>query len=381
MKYFYLFLLGISSTFADIPPETYRQLNIFTNAMHKIQDESLYPISDKALIEGAIKGMLQAVDTYSGYLDTTDVQTFSQYSAGTFKGIGIEVSIDKNNKSVVSGVFPNSPAATHGLQKGDIIEKIDAVPLKNHTLDDINFLLNDPSRPDVHLILTPIQGGEYHAKMHKQAIDISPFFEKKIGNNILYLRIFNFNQIELAQKLISMLEKRKNIRGLIVDLRHNKGGIFDEAITLANAFLSTKKITTLKTKNRTKDQHYLSSPQDKLSHLGPVIILVDDYTASAAEVFAGALQSHNRAILVGKNTYGKAAVQTLFPLDKTRAALRITTGQYLLPNGETLHEKGLVPDYPLSTLEAFCDPTENHVCLDQDPAVIKALELINDKKA
>lgn len=381
MKYFYLLILCVLPVFAETPPETYRQLNIFIKAMQKIQDESLYPISDKVLIEGAIKGMLATVDKYSGYLNTTDVQTFSQYSSGTFNGIGIEVSLDEKNKAIVSGVFPKSPAEKQGVEKGDFIEKIDDVSLENHTIDDINFLLNDPSRMQVNLTLTNIKDGKHQTEMYKQKINIPPSFEKMLTGNILYLRVANFNQVGLAQKLISKLRMYKNIRGLILDMRHNKGGIFEEAIAFANAFLCTKKITTLKTKNGAKDQHYISGPQDKLKHLGPIIILVDAYTASASEVFSGALQAHGRAILVGSNTYGKAAVQTLFPLEKTHAALRITTGQYLLPDGATLNEKGLVPNHIIPTTETFYDPIENNVYLEQDPAVIKGLELINDQKA
>ncbi len=371
---FFVFSVPIYST-----PETYRQLNIFRDSMQKIQQESLYPVSEKALIEGAIRGMLSTVDIYSGYLDTSDTQIFSQHMQGAFNGIGIEIALNQENLPMILNVFPESPAQKNGLKKNTIITHIDNISTHGQAIDDMYFLLNDPSQQNIRL--TVCDNGKTHTlEIKKEQIIIPAFIEKILPENILYLRIYNFNQMGSANKILAHLGKQKNIHGLILDLRDNKGGLFEEAITFANGFLDAKEVAILTTKSTQKNRHYISSPHDQVAQIGPIIILVNHFTASAAEVFSGALQRHKRAILIGGKTYGKSSVQTLFPLERSSASLKITTGEYRLSDNTTLHNKGLIPDHIVpSPPEAFCDQKDNRVCLE-DPAVIKAIELINAQR-
>ncbi|MFN7663174.1 MAG: S41 family peptidase [Alphaproteobacteria bacterium] len=336
------FLLLFLCTFAPLghsESETYRQLRLFSEVFRYVRSQSVKPISDEALIEYAIQGMLNGVDGYSSYISPDKYQEVLNNLKGEFGGIGIEfASVD--GKIVILSPVDDSPAVQAGLAAGDELLEIDGQPVVGLSLseirDKIKGQLNEPlslkiRRKDVLLSF----------ELRRSKIILKPV-KSSFSKGILFLRISHFSK-NVGQSVRTLLKSHsQGLKGIILDLRNNPGGILEEALDITNIFLSTEKIVSIKTRNPKNDQIYYAHPQKCLLPRIPLLVLVNKGTASSAEIVAAALKDHKRAILIGETTFGKGSVQTILPIPPGYSAIQLTTGLYYTPSGTSLDKRGIL---------------------------------------
>ena len=371
---------------------TYEQLKIFGSVLDLVQRNYVEEIPPKKLIYGAVQGMLKSLDPHSSFMKPEDYKELQIETKGSFTGIGIEISLKDGILTVVSPI-EGTPAYKAGLKANDKILKIEGKTTKNMTLIESVKLLRGAKGTDVTISI--YREGWRRLKdvtLTRDVIPIKSVRSRMLEEGYGYIRISNFQNkttFEL-KKALKELEKGKGLKGLVLDLRNNPGGLLDQAVKVADVFL--KKGLIVYTDGRIEEQKMrFEAHPDKHSHNYPIAVLVNEGSASASEIVAGALQDHKRAIILGVQTFGKGSVQTIIPLEDG-SAVRLTTARYYTPNGRSIQAKGIEPDIevpyapmekPKEKDEIFHFPTERdlegHLINENEP-IEDELNSVKDKK-
>ncbi len=323
---------------------TYHQLKMFTQVLDLVERDYVEPVDPKKLIYGAIQGMLSSLDPHSSFMKPEDFKELQVETKGKFTGIGIEITLKDGVLTVVSPI-EGTPAFKAGIQANDKILKINGKSTKNMTLIQAVKLLRGPKGTEVTVSI--YREGWSQLKDIKLIRDVIPIKSVKYGmleNGYGYVRITNFQAKTASEldKALKALEGKQGLKGLVLDLRNNPGGLLDQAVKVSDEFLESGLIVY--TDGRIQDQkmRFMAKP-NRVHHDYPLVVLVNGGSASASEIVAGALQDNKRAIVVGTQTFGKGSVQTIIPLEGG-AAVRLTTARYYTPSGHSIQAKGITPD-------------------------------------
>ncbi|MDH5648617.1 MAG: S41 family peptidase [Gammaproteobacteria bacterium] len=357
-------------------PLPLKELRTFTEVYNRIKTDYVEQIEDKKLIEDAVHGMLSRLDPHSSYLDE---QSFSEMRIGTegqFGGLGIEVTMEDGFVKVVSPI-EDTPASKAGLKAGDLIIRINSEPVKGMTLNDAVKMMR--GKPGTTIDLTVVrEGGDKPLEftLTRAIIKIKSVKSRMLEPGYGYVRVTQFqaNSAKNMNAAIRSLaaENKGKLKGLILDLRNNPGGVLPAAVSISDAFLTSGLIVYTEGRASDSKLKYTATPSDILDG-APMVVLVNGGSASASEIVAGALQDHKRAIIVGTKTFGKGSVQTILPMSGG-TALKLTTARYYTPSGRSIQAKGIVPD--IITEEAKITLAENGKRLTEADL---SGHLINDK--
>ncbi|MHB1948649.1 MAG: S41 family peptidase [Gammaproteobacteria bacterium] len=338
-------------------------INRFTNAIAQIKDYYVQPISDRKLLEDAIRGMLSGLDPHSEYLDEDSYKTLLMTTTGEFGGLGIEVTGEFGVLKVISPI-DDTPAQKAGIKSGDYIVAIDNKLVNEMTLNEaVDKMRGKKGTPVTLTIIRKGDKNPLNFKLTRDVIKIASVKSNMLTNGFGYVRISQFQEptTELMISQIKKLQKENggDLKGLVLDLRNNPGGLLETAVQVADVFLDNKSLTNnpkfknqvVYTEGRLPNAQYSAKamPGDILKG-APLVILVNEGSASASEIVAGALQDYHRAVVVGTTTFGKGSVQTVLPLDDTHA-IKLTTALYHTPSGRIIQNKGIIPDIVVENLK------------------------------
>ncbi len=335
--------------------DVYKQLNLFGEVYERVRSEYVEQVKDKDLIEAAINGMLQSLDPHSSYLNSENFEEMKVQTKGEFGGLGIEVTMENGLVKVVSPI-DETPAAKAGIRSGDYISHIDQEAVMGLTLSEAVDKMR--GRINTSIVITVIREGEepFDVEITRDVIKITSV-KTKAHNEVAYLRITSFTQKTYNNliKEFTKLEKQMNgnIKGVVLDLRNNPGGLLDQAISVSDAFLERGEIVSTRGRETDAEQRFNASKGDITKGL-PIVVLINGGSASASEIVAGAIQDHKRGILLGTSTFGKGSVQTIIPVS-SKGAIRLTTARYYTPSGKSIQATGIEPDIyvPQSKLEVI----------------------------
>jgi carboxyl-terminal processing protease len=349
--------------------ETYKQLNLFGEVFERVRADYVDDVSDDSLVESAINGMLTSLDPHSNYLNTKNFNDMKVQTRGEFGGLGIEVSMENGLVKVVSPI-DDTPAAHAGLKPGDLITHLDGDPVQGMTLPEAVEKMRGPVSSEIKLTIRREGKEPFDVKLIRATIKIQSVRSHLEGDNIAYIRITTFNE----QTDVGLNNAVKNLKqqaggkllGLILDLRNDPGGLLDQAVAVADAFLEKGEIVSTRGRRSEDAQRYNARPGDIAAGL-PIAVLINGGSASASEIVAGALQDHHRAILLGTKSFGKGSVQTIIPLPG-HGAMRLTTARYYTPSGRSIQAKGIDPDIVVEAakIEKTPDKTEAKVATASD---------------
>ena len=325
--------------------DTYKQLNLFGDVFELVRSDYVDEVSDETLVEGAINGMLTALDPHSNYLNAKNFNDMKVQTRGEFGGLGIEVSMENGLVKVVSPI-DDTPAAHAGLKPGDLITHLEGTPVQGLTLPEAVEKMRGPVNSEINLTIRREGKEPFDVKLTRAVIRIQSVRSHLEGNNIGYVRITSFNEqtdvgLNNAMKNLKATANNKLI-GVVLDLRNNPGGLLDQAVAVTDAFLDKGEIVSTRGRRSDDAQRYNARPGDVAAGL-PVAVLINGGSASASEIVAGALQDHHRAVLIGTRSFGKGSVQTIIPL-AGHGAMRLTTARYYTPSGRSIQAKGIDPD-------------------------------------
>ncbi|MEY3552762.1 MAG: hypothetical protein RL735_1110 [Pseudomonadota bacterium] len=328
--------------------ETYRSLNLFGDVFEKIRSDYVEKPNEQKLIEAAVSGMLTSLDPHSSYMDSKSFRDMQVQTRGEFGGLGIEVTQEDGLVKVVTPI-DDTPAARAGIMSGDIISAIDGESVQGMTLNQAVDKMRGQVNTTVKLtILRGSARDSQEVAITRAVIQIRSVRFRQEGDDIGYIRITQFNEqtydgVKNAISRFTADMPGDKLRGYVLDLRNNPGGLLDQSIAVSNAFLTSGEIVSTRGRNADETQRYNARPGD-LSKGKPVIVLINGGSASASEIVAGALQDHKRATIVGTRSFGKGSVQTIIPLGQNNGALRLTTARYYTPSGRSIQAKGIDPD-------------------------------------
>jgi carboxyl-terminal processing protease len=337
--------LNISSkVYSQNTDELYNKIDLFSEVLEKIQNDYVEEIDHAEAMDSAINGLLQSLDPYSSYMNQKTFEESETETSGEFGGLGIEVSMESGVVKVIAPI-DNTPASRAGVKAGDYIVKIDGEQVLGKTLMEAVNLMRGPVGTSIEI--TVRRKGLKKAKIFKiirEIIEIKSVISKLIDNKVGYLRLRSFNQNSSDQlkEEISKIEKNKKLVGYILDLRNNPGGLLAQAIEVSNFFLDDGEIVSTKGRKNKENRKFFAKKGDKIKGK-PLIVLINNGSASASEIVAGALQDQKRAVLLGETTFGKGSVQSIIPL-KNQGALRLTVSKYYLPSGKSISDVGVIPD-------------------------------------
>ena len=328
--------------------DTYRSLNLFGDVFEKVRSDYVEKPTDQKLVESAINGMLSSLDPHSSYMDPKSFRDMQVQTRGEFGGLGIEVTQEDGVVKVVTPI-DDTPASRAGILAGDIITAIDGESTQGLTLAQAVDKMRGAIGTSVNL--TVLRGSSKDTrefKITRDRIQIRAVRNRMEGDDIGYIRITQFNEqtYEGVKAAIAKFQAEvpaDKLRGYILDLRNNPGGLLDQSISVSNAFLDRGEIVSTRGRNAEETQRYNARPGD-LSKGKPVVVLINGGSASASEIVAGALQDHKRATIIGTRSFGKGSVQTIIPLGQNNGALRLTTARYYTPSGRSIQAKGIEPD-------------------------------------
>ena len=322
------------------------ELRTFTEVFNRIKTDYVIEVQDKKLLEDAVQGMLSGLDPHSSYLDPEGFKEIRIGTEGEFGGLGIEVSMEDGFVKVISPI-EDTPAARGGMKPGDIIIRLDEKPVKGMTLTEaVKFMRGKPGSEIVLTILREGNSKPMKVTLTRAVIKIQSVKTQVLDDGYGYLRITQF-QSNTGDAVVSALNKLKTenkapLKGLVLDLRNNPGGVLNAAVAVSDAFLSKGLIVYTKGRVSDSEMKLAATPNDYVNG-APIVVLVNGGSASASEIVAGALQDHKRAVVMGTKTFGKGSVQTIVPMT-SGAALKLTTARYYTPNGRSIQATGIVPD-------------------------------------
>ncbi len=339
--FFYFFL--VSLVFSN-EEDIYKKIDLFSEVLDKIDKEYVDEINQSEAMDAAINGVLQSLDPYSGYMSPETFDNMQTETSGEFGGLGIEVTMEAGVIKVISPM-DNTPAYEVGVKAGDYIVKINDTQVQGKTLSEAVDLMRGPVGSDIEITVRRI--GEKKAltfNITREIIQITSVKSKILNEKTGYLRLTSFNENSSNQirEKITEFKKNRKIENYILDLRNNPGGLLSQAIKISDFFLDNGEIVSTKSKRKYENRKWFAKKGDIID--GETLIVLINYgSASAAEIVAGSLKDHKRAILVGESTYGKGSVQSVIPL-KNNGAIRLTVSKYYLPSGKSISKVGVVPD-------------------------------------
>jgi carboxyl-terminal processing protease len=338
----------MGSTARAAAADTYRQLNLFGDVFDRVRADYVEKPDDKKLIESAISGMLTGLDPHSSYMDAKSFKDMQVQTRGEFGGLGIEVTMEDGLIKVVSPI-DDTPASRAGVMANDIITTLDDEPVQGLTLSQAVEKMRGPINTKIKLkIVRKGQDKPIEVTLTRDNIRVRAVRARVENGDIAYIRITSFNEQTtegLKREMANLTQQigSDKVKGYILDLRNNPGGLLEEAVSVSDAFLDRGEIVSTRGRNAEETQRRTAKSGD-LAKGKPVIVLINGGSASASEIVAGALQDHKRATLIGTRSFGKGSVQTIIPLGSGNGALRLTTARYFTPSGKSIQAKGITPD-------------------------------------
>ncbi|MDD5579944.1 MAG: S41 family peptidase [Methylobacter sp.] len=331
----------------------YEDLRAFTEIFGRIKRDYVEPVSDKKLLEDAIRGMLSGLDPHSAYLVAEEYQELKEGTTGQFGGLGIEVTMENGFIKVVSPI-DDTPAQRAGIKAGDLIVRLDDKPVKGMTLADAVKMMR--GEPGSKILLTVVREGEeapLKLTITRDVIKVKSVKSRVLEKNYGYVRISSFQSGtgESLKAALAELKKQNggNLKGLILDLRNNPGGVLNAAVEVSDAFLKSGLIVYTEGRIENSEMRFNAAPDDLIDG-APMVVLINAGSASASEIVAGALQDHKRAVIMGEKSFGKGSVQTILPTSNG-AAVKLTTARYYTPSGRSIQAEGIEPDIALARLK------------------------------
>ena len=330
-----------------------KELQTFSEVYARIKQDYVESVDDKKLITDAIRGMLSGLDPHSAYLNEDEFTELQVGTSGEFGGLGIEVGMEDGFVKVISPI-DDTPAQKAGLEPGDLIIRLDETPVKGMTLGDAVKIMR--GKPKSKIVLMVVREGKpkpFKVTIIRDIIKVKSVKKRMLETGYGYLRITSFqskttNSVLEAIKTLNK-ENKTALKGLVLDLRNNPGGVLHAAVGVSDAFLDDGKIVYTDGRIEDSKMKYFAQKGDALNG-APLVVLVNQGSASASEIVAGALQDHKRALIVGKKTFGKGSVQTVLPLDE-KTAVKMTTARYFTPSGRSIQAEGIEPDIPVEPLK------------------------------
>ncbi len=350
-------LLGLSlavghSVYAlkDSKEIPFEDLQTFTEVFSKVKSDYVEQVDDKTLIEDAIRGMLSGLDPHSAFLNTSEFSDLKIGTTGQFGGLGIEVGMENGFVKVISPI-DDTPASRAGIKASDLIIKLDDKSVKGMTLNEAVKIMR--GQPNTDIDLTIVREGEPKPlviKITREIIRVKSVKNRMLEPGYGYVRITNFQSRTTTDllKAISDLQKEQRLKGLVLDLRNNPGGVLNGAVGVSDAFIDDGLIVYTEGRLDDSSHRYLATPGDSLNG-APLVVLINGGSASASEIVAGAIQDHKRGIIMGTKSFGKGSVQTIQEL-RNGSAVKLTTARYFTPKGRSIQAKGIEPDITQSTL-------------------------------
>ncbi|OGT19244.1 MAG: peptidase S41 [Gammaproteobacteria bacterium RBG_16_57_12] len=339
------------------------ELRTFTDIFARIKNDYVEEVDDKTLIENAIRGMLSGLDPHSAYLDEESFNELKVGTTGEFGGLGIEVGMEDGFVKVISPI-DDTPAQRAGVMAGDLIIRLDDTPVKGLNLRDAVNLMR--GKPGTDILLTIVREGEdkpLKIKVTRDIIKVQSVKSRLIEPNVGYVRVTQF-QANTGDNLYDAIDKlgkenKAPLKGMVLDLRNNPGGVLNAAVDVSDAFLEDGLIVYTEGRINDSKLSFKATPNDVLNGV-PLVVLVNGGSASASEIVAGALQDHKRALILGSKTFGKGSVQTILPLSED-TALKLTTARYYTPSGRSIQAEGIEPDIELDHLKVSSVDTPDTV--------------------
>jgi len=366
------FSLNITSSFAEKEDDIYSKVDLFSEVLDKVNKEYVDEINQSEAMDAAINGVLQSLDPYSAYMSPEMFEEMQTETSGEFGGLGIEVSMEAGVVKVISPI-DNSPADREGVKAGDYIVKIGNEQVQGKSLTEAVELMRGPVGSDLEITIRR-RGVKKSLifNITREIIKIESVKSEIIDTNLGYLRLTSFNENSSKQikEKIFELNKNKKVEYFILDLRNNPGGLLSQAIKIADFFLDNGEIVSTKSRKVRENRKWFAKKGDIING-NTLIVLINYGSASAAEIVAGALKNHKRAILIGENSYGKGSVQSIIPL-KNKGAIRLTVSKYFLPSGKSISEVGITPD-----IEIAESSDEFRINTDTDNQLKYAIKLLN----
>ena len=320
------------------------QIRSFADIFTRIKLNYVESVSDEELLGYAIEGMLSGLDPHSSYLKDEGYEALDEGTRGSFNGLGMEVIMEGGFVKVIAPI-DDTPAATAGIQTGDLIMRIDGKPVSGLSLSEAtDQMRGEPGTKITLTILRESEAEPFDVEIERAVVRLSSIKRNRLSHDIGYIRVTQF-QIATAEnfrKQLKMLSDESEFKGLILDLRNNPGGLLTSAVSLADSFLTGGTIVTTKSRNAVNDQKYDATETDLLDGK-PVVVLINGGSASASEIVAGALQDHKRALIIGTPSFGKGSVQTVINIGD-QEAIKLTTARYFTPNGNSIQAAGITPD-------------------------------------
>ncbi|WP_415302876.1 S41 family peptidase [Candidatus Pelagibacter sp. Uisw_101] len=341
---FFIILLFIFQKSFSENTDIYKKIDLFGEVLEKISKEYVDEVDQSKSMDSAINGLLQSLDPYSAYMTPESFEGMQTETSGEFGGLGIEVGMEAGVVKVISPI-DNTPASKAGLKAGDYIVKINNTQVQGKSLMEAVDLMRGPVGSSIEI--TVRRRGVKKAlvfNITREVIQVQSVKSELIDNNIGYIRLTSFNENSSKQikEKINKLNKNKDLKGYILDLRNNPGGLLSQAIKISDLFLENGEIVSTRSRQASENRKWFAKKGD-LTNGKTLIILINYGSASASEIVAGALKDHKRAIILGENSYGKGSVQSIIPL-KNRGAIRLTIAKYYLPSGKSISEVGVTPD-------------------------------------
>ena len=339
---------------SDIPV---KDLQTFVEILNRVKSDYVDPVSDKTLLENATRGMVEGLDPHSAYLNKEEFKDLNVVTTGKFGGLGIEVQMQDGYVKVVSPI-DDTPAAKAGIKPGDLIVKIDDTPVKGLTLNDAVQKMRGEPGSKVQLTVAR-EGADKPLifDLKRDIISVASVRSRMLEPGLGYVRISSFTTDTGENLSKEMLKLKKeaggDLKGLVLDLRNNPGGVLDAAVKVSDTFIEKGPIVSIKGRDPNNNREFDATPGDMLSG-HPMVVLVNGGSASASEIVAGALQDDKRAVLMGSRTFGKGSVQTIMPLSND-TAIKITTARYYTPSGRSIQAEGIEPDVALRALKVSKD--------------------------
>ena len=343
LKYILIFLFAFyaPSSYADTK-ETYRQLSIFNEVYNRVKNQYVEELTDKELVEKAINGMLQALDPHSSYMNEEVYKEMQMDTSGTFGGLGIEITTDKGFIKIISPI-DDTPADKAGIQAGDYITHLNGESVVDMNLKEaIDIMRGEVGTP---ITITIIRGAEepFDVELIRDTIKMASV-KHRLLNDVGVLRVSTFNEQTTSglKDSIKELEESENPPiGYVLDLRNNPGGLLTESVSVSDLFLEQGEIVSIRGREK-KDVQVFSAKKGDLINKKPLVVLINEGSASASEIVAGALQDHDRAVIMGIKSFGKGSVQTIVPIND--GAIRLTIAKYYTPSGDSIQAVGIEPD-------------------------------------
>jgi carboxyl-terminal processing protease len=340
-----------TAAIAAVDVDTYRELDQFMDVFERVRSEYVEQVDDKTLIRGAIDGMLSSLDPHSSYLDEQGFKSLMMTTDGEYGGLGLTVTMEDGAVKVIAPT-EDTPAERAGIKAGDYITHLDGKLIYGGTLDEaVEEMRGKPGTATTITIVRPGRDKPFDVKLTRAIIEL-PAVKWEIKDRVGVINVNTFNKTTTDSVMAAFTGIEKALGGeplgYVLDLRSNPGGLLDQAISLSDAFLEHGEIVSQRGREKAEIERYYARPGDAADGL-PVVVLVDAGSASAAEIVAGALQDHHRAIVMGEQSFGKGSVQTLLPLSSD-TALRLTTARYYTPSGRSVQEGGIKPDIEVPQL-------------------------------